>query len=88
MTKAELVAQVAQKTGRTITEASQMVEAYHDIVKENISVGITIRGFGTYLLKNRAEKTGRNISTGEKVLIFAHRSPMLKFSKEFKEACK
>jgi DNA-binding protein HU-beta len=85
MTKAELVASIAAKTGKTKIEAEQFIEAFQSVVKENISAGITIRGFGTFLLKDRAAKPARNIKTGETIQIPAHKAPLLKFAKEFKE---
>jgi DNA-binding protein HU-beta len=88
MTKAELVASIAKKTGKTVVEVSQMVEAYHDTVKENINTGVTIRGFGTFLLKKRAEKIARNILAGTNIIVPEHLVPMLKFAKEFKETVK
>lgn len=85
MTKKEFAQEVANKAKITLGEAELFVEAYNKTVKNVLNTGedITMRGFGTYKIVRRAEKTGQNISKGTKVLIPAHNAPKLKFAKDF-----
>ena len=85
MTKAEIVAEIANKTGIEKGAVQATVEAVMDTIKDNMVRGenIYLRGFGTFLLKKRAEKTGRNISKNTTVKIPAHMIPAFKPAKEF-----
>ena len=85
MTKAEIVQEIANKTGIEKVAVQATVEAVMDTIKSNMIKGenIYLRGFGTFLLKKRAEKTGRNISKNTTVMIPAHMIPVFKPSKEF-----
>jgi DNA-binding protein HU-beta len=85
MTKAEIVAEIANKTGIEKVAVQATVEAVMDTIKANMVRGenIYLRGFGTFLLKKRAEKTGRNISKNTTVMIPAHMIPAFKPAKEF-----
>ena len=64
MTKADIVAKIAAKTGVEKVVALAIVEAFMKQMKESMAEGknVYLRGFGTFLIKRRAEKTGRNIS--------------------------
>ena len=85
MTKAEIVQEIANKTGIEKVAVQATVEAFMETLKANMSKGenIYLRGFGTFLLKKRAEKTGRNISKNTAVKIPAHFIPAFKPAKEF-----
>jgi DNA-binding protein HU-beta len=85
MTKAEIVKEIANKTGIEKVAVQATVEAIMDSIKKSMINGenIYLRGFGTFLLKKRAEKTGRNISKNTTVMIPAHMIPVFKPSKEF-----
>jgi len=85
MTKAEIVQEIANKTGIEKVVVQAIVEAVMDTTKSNMIKGenIYLRGFGTFLLKKRAEKTGRNISKNTTVKIPAHMIPAFKPAKEF-----
>ncbi len=85
MTKADIIAEIAEKTGieKVVVQAS--VEAFMKSVKENMSNGknVYLRGFGSFIVKKRAEKTGRNISKNTTIIIPAHFIPAFKPAKTF-----
>ncbi len=85
MTKAEIVSDIVEKTGIEKVTVEATVEAIMETIKSSMTKGenIYLRGFGTFLLKKRAEKTGRNISKKTAVKIPAHMVPAFKPSKEF-----
>ncbi len=86
MTKADLVKQVANDTGMLRREVAQIVDAFLLSVKEKMKEGnhIEIRGFGTFKLKTRKPRVGRNPKTEEKVPVPERVVPTFKFSREFK----
>ena len=90
MTKAEIVSDIATKTGIEKPAVAATVEAIMETIKKSMTNGenVYLRGFGTFLLKKRAEKTGRNISKNTSVKIPAHMVPVFKPSKEFAGAVK
>ncbi len=85
MTKAELVTKIADKTGIDRAVVLEVVESLMDSVKETMVNGenIYLRGFGSFVIKHRAEKTGRNISKKTTIKIPAHNVPSFKPAKEF-----
>ena len=85
MTKAEIVAQIAQKTGIEKVAIQATVEEFMNVVKESLSEGenVYLRGFGSFIIKKRAEKTGRNISKNTTIIIPAHNIPSFKPAKTF-----
>ena len=85
MTKAEIVAQIAQKTGIEKVAIQATVEEFMNVVKESLSEGenVYLRGFGSFIIKKRAEKTGRNISKNTTIVIGAHDFPSFKPAKSF-----
>ena len=85
MTKAEIVSDIATKTGIEKPAVAATVEAIMETIKKSMTNGenVYLRGFGTFLLKKRAEKTGRNISKNTTVKIPAHMIPAFKPAKEF-----
>ena len=90
MTKAEIIKQIVAQTGVEKPTVTAIVEELMATVRQSMIKGenIYLRGFGTFLLKKRAEKTGRNISKGTKVKIPAHVIPAFKPSMGFAETVK
>lgn len=85
MTKAEIIKEIVQRTGIDKEVVSQVVEAMMDSIK-NAMVGgneVFLRGFGSFILKHRAEKIGRNISQNTSVVIPAHHIPAFKPAESF-----
>ncbi len=85
MTKAEIVSAIADKTGIEKVTVWATVETFMDVVKENMSKGenIYLRGFGSFIVKTRKQKTGRNISKNTSLIIPAHNIPAFKPAKPF-----
>ena len=85
MTKAEIVADIANKTGIEKVTVQHTVEAFMDAVKNSMTKGdnVYLRGFGSFVIKKRAEKTGRNISKSTTMIIPAHNIPAFKPAKTF-----
>lgn len=85
MTKAEIVARISKKTGIEKVAVQATVEELMNTIKETMSEGnqVYLRGFGTFEIKHRAAKTGRNITKNTSVDIPAHNIPKFKPSKEF-----
>ncbi len=90
MTKADLVTNIAKKTGLEKLEVRATVEEFMNEVKGSLEKGknVYLRGFGSFIVKERAEKTGRNISKNTTVIIPAHKIPAFKPSKTFVEGVK
>ncbi len=85
MTKAEIVAEIASKTGIEKVAVQATVEAFMDTVKNSMVNGqnVYLRGFGSFIIKKRAEKIGRNISKNTTLIIPAHNIPSFKPAKTF-----
>ncbi|MHC1708767.1 MAG: HU family DNA-binding protein [Bacteroidales bacterium] len=85
MTKAEIVAEIANKTGIEKVAVQATVEAFMDAVKGAMTTGenVYLRGFGSFTIKKRAKKTGRNISRNTTLIIPAHNIPAFKPAKSF-----
>ena len=85
MTKAEIVIEIVKKTGLEKAAVQAIVEAIMETIKSNMADGenIYLRGFGTFVLKKRAEKIGRIISKNTAIVIPAQIVPAFKPSKEF-----
>tara|TARA_B100000809_G_scaffold257951_2_gene300369 strand:- start:706 stop:996 length:291 start_codon:yes stop_codon:yes gene_type:complete len=90
MTKADIVNQIADETGVEKVAVLATVEAFMNSVKTSLSDGnnVYLRGFGSFIVKERAEKTGRNISKNESIIIPAHNIPAFKPAKTFVEEVK
>ena len=90
MTKAEVVAQIAQKTGIEKVAVQATVDEFMNVVKQALAGGenVSLRGFGSFIIKKRAEKTGRNISKNSTIIIPAHNIPSFKAAKTFVEEVK
>jgi len=85
MTKADIVSEIARKTGIEKNAVLQTVEAFMDEVKASLASGenVYLRGFGSFIVKERAEKTARNISKNTTIIIPAHNVPAFKPAKTF-----
>ena len=90
MTKADIVANISENLGLEKTEVQGTVEAFMKEVKGSLENGenVYLRGFGSFIIKKRAEKTGRNISRNTTIKIPAHNIPSFKPSKVFLEGVK
>ena len=90
MTKADIINDIADNTGieKMVVQAS--VEAFMKSVKDAMEKGenVYLRGFGSFIVKKRAEKTGRNISKNTTIIIPAHYIPAFKPAKTFAEKVK
>jgi DNA-binding protein HU-beta len=85
MTKADIVTEIAEKTGIEKVQVQATVEAMMDSIKNSLTKGdnVYLRGFGSFIVKKRAEKTGRNISRNTTIIIPAHNIPSFKPAKTF-----
>ncbi|GEA14558.1 MAG: DNA-binding protein HU-beta [Moorella sp. (in: firmicutes)] len=88
MNKMDLVASVAEKTDLTKKEAEKVVSAVLASIEEALAQGdkVQLVGFGTFEIKERAARVGRNPRTGEEIEIAATRVPVFKPGKALKEA--
>ncbi|MCQ2181027.1 MAG: integration host factor subunit beta [Bacteroidales bacterium] len=85
MTKAEIVNEVAKATGIEKVAVQNVVEAFMETVKDSIIKGnpVYLRGFGSFIIKHRAEKAARNITAKTTLTIPAHNIPAFKPAKVF-----
>ena len=90
MTKAEIVSEIASKTGIDKREVLMVVESLMDTIKTTMTNGeeVFLRGFGSFIIKHRAEKTARNISKNTTMIVPAHNIPAFKPAKEFLDKVK
>ena len=90
MTKADLVAEIAKQTGIEKAVVSEVTVAFMENVKDAMVGGdeVFLRGFGSFIIKRRAEKTARNISKNTTIIIPAHNIPAFKPAKTFMAAVK
>ena len=90
MTKAEIVSSISDKSGIEKADVLATVEAFMNEVKVSLEKGdnVYLRGFGSFIIKTRAEKTGRNISKNTTIKIPAHNIPAFKPAKIFVEGVK
>lgn len=90
MTKAEIVSDISDKTGIEKVAVMATVEAFMDSIIDAMEKGnnVYLRGFGSFVIKERAQKTGRNISKNTTIIIPAHNIPSFKPSKTFVESIK
>ncbi len=88
MNKNELVEAVAERTGLAKSDAARAVEAVLGTITETMQRGdqVALAGFGTFVAKVRAARTGRNPRTGEAIAIPAARAPAFKAGKGLKDA--
>ena len=90
MTKAELVAEIASKTGVEKSTVLETVETMMKVVKNTMVNGtnVYLRGFGSFIIKKRAKKTGRNISRNTAIIIPEHFIPAFKPARSFVDRVK
>jgi DNA-binding protein HU-beta len=90
MTKADLVQEISKQTGIDRNEVLMIVEAFMETVKGSLSreKEVYLRGFGSFIIKRREEKTARNISKNTTLIIPAHDVPAFRPSKEFSNKIK
>ncbi len=90
MTKAELVNTISNKLGSEKNETQKIIEAFMQEIRTSMYNGenVYLRGFGSFIIKTRAAKTGRNISKNTAIEIPAHNIPAFKPSKTFAEKVK
>ncbi len=90
MTKAELVNTISDKLGTEKGETQKIVEAFMHEIRSSLYQGenVYLRGFGSFIVKTRAAKTGRNISKNIAIEIPAHNIPAFKPAKSFVEKVK
>ena len=90
MTKIELVEKISEKTALTKKDSEKALNAFIDSVKEAVAGGdkVQLIGFGTFEVRNRSARVGRNPRTGENVKIAATKTPAFKAGKAFKDVVK
>lgn len=88
MNKTELIAAVAEKAGMSKKDADKAVNAFVEAVVESVAKGdkVQLVGFGTFEVRSRAARVGRNTRTKEEIKIPASKLPVFKAGKSFKEA--
>ena len=85
MTKADIVSEIAKKTGVEKVQIQTIVETFMEEVKASLSNGenVYLRGFGSFIVKKRAQKVARNISKNTTITIPEHNIPAFKPAKSF-----
>ena len=88
MTKAEIINKIADETGIAKREVAATVEAFMEEIRVSMAENkenVYLRGFGSFIVKHRAQKTARNISKNTTLVIEAHDFPAFKPAKSFIE---
>lgn len=90
MTKAEIVSEIAKSTGIDKATVLTTVEKFMETVKDSLAnnENVYLRGFGSFIVKTRSEKTARNISKNTTIIIPKHNIPAFKPAKVFVNAVK
>ena len=85
MTKADIISKISSTTGVSKRDVSTTVEAFMEVIKDSLlsKENVYLRGFGSFIVKHRAEKTARNISKNTTIVIEAHDFPSFKPAKSF-----
>ena len=85
MTKADIVNEIAKTTGMEKIAVQNVVETFMETIKGSLAAekNVYLRGFGTFIIKKRAQKTARNISKNTTLVIPAHNIPAFKPAKVF-----
>ena len=85
MTKADIVNEISKGTGVEKAQVQQIVEAFMESIKDSLTSNknVYLRGFGSFIVKRRAEKVARNISKNTTITIPAHNIPAFKPAKSF-----
>jgi DNA-binding protein HU-beta len=90
VTKADVIAEISDKTGIDKAEVTNTLETFFSVVKDSLAEGenIYVRGFGSFINKKRAKKVARNISKNTAMVIDEHFIPSFKPAKVFVEQVK
>lgn len=90
MTKADIVKEISDNTGIDSKTVFAVVEGFMSEVKKSLGKeeNVYLRGFGSFIVKKRAEKTARNIAQNTTIIVPAHNIPAFKPSNEFREIIK
>lgn len=90
MTKAEIATEIAKTTGLEKASVVAVIEQFMSVVKDSLAHGenVYLRGFGSFTIKRRAEKTARNITKNTVMMVPAHNIPHFKPADVFKEQVK
>ena len=85
MTKADIVNEISKNTGIEKVTVQKTVEAFMEVVKDSLTKerNVYLRGFGSFIIKRRAQKTARNISKNTTIIIPEHFIPAFKPAKTF-----
>lgn len=88
MTKAEIIREVANATGKSIAVSEEIINAFLNAIQKAVSDGdyVNFIGFGKFEAVDREERLGHNPHTGEKIVIAAHKIPHFKPGDNFKKA--
>ncbi|MBR5029826.1 MAG: integration host factor subunit beta [Muribaculaceae bacterium] len=90
MTKADIVSEIAKSTGIDKATVLETIEKFMETVKDSLAEGenVYLRGFGSFIVKTRSQKTARNISKNTAIIIPEHQIPAFKPAKVFMEQVK
>ena len=90
MNKADLIQAVAEKSGLTKKDSAIAVDAMFDGITDSLAKGESVQliGFGTFEVRSRQAREGRNPSTGETIMIKASKAPAFKAGKALKDMVK
>jgi DNA-binding protein HU-beta len=90
MTKADIISEISTKTGIEKVDVQETVEAFFKVIKTSMISGenVYVRGFGSFVVKKRAQKTARNISKNTAIIIPEHFAPSFKPAKVFVDKVK
>lgn len=90
MTKADIISEISSKTGIEKVDVQETVEAFFKVIKNSMIGGenVYVRGFGSFVVKKRAQKTARNISKNTAIIIPEHYVPSFKPAKVFVDKVK
>ena len=88
MTKTELIAAIADKAGLSKSDATKAVAALIDVITKTLKKGgkVQVTGFGSFLVRARKSREGRNPRTGAKIKIAARKTPAFSAGKSLKDA--
>lgn len=87
MTKADIVSEIAKSTGIDKASVLETLEKFMETVKDSLTNGenVYLRGFGSFIVKKRSQKTARNISQNTTLIVPEHNIPAFKPAKVFME---
>ena len=90
MTKADIVNEISKSTGIDKASVLETVEKFMEIVKDSLTndENVYLRGFGSFIIKTRSQKTARNISKNTTIIIPEHKLPAFKPAKVFMDQVK